>query len=59
MDETNDNQKKGIVSACIDFLQNVNYDNQIVQFITMIMGFFFLLQILGMFKFNINLNQCP
>ena len=58
MDEEN-NENTNIISACMNFLQNINYNNQIIQLIVIFMGFFLLLKILGMFRFNINLNQCP
>ena len=56
MDEEN-NENTNIISACMNFLQNINYNNQIIQLIVIFMGFFLLLKILGMFRFNINLNQ--
>ena len=51
--------KNNIINACIDFLQNIDYNNKLVQLIVIIMSFFLLLKILGMFNFTINLNKCP
>ncbi len=52
------NQSNNIINACINFLQNLDYNNQIIQIIVIIMMFILLLRVISMFQFSINLNRC-
>ena len=38
-----------------NFIMNINYSNKVVQYILCIMMFFFVIKLMGMFRFNINI----